>query len=165
MKSLLLIRHAKSSWENFSVPDFDRPLNDRGKKDAPMMAARLKEKNIVPDTALVSTAKRARKTAGYFTGVWNLKDSSVHFMDDLYLASSAVFFRIISQLPDEVNSVAVFSHNNGLTEFANELTDVAIDNIPTCGIFAIHIQSDKWRNFAEAGKDFWFFDAPKAGQL
>lgn len=161
MKSLLLIRHAKSSWENFSVPDFDRPLNDRGKRDAPVMAARLKEKGIVPDTALVSTAKRARKTAEHFTEAWKLKEDAIQFIDALYLASSATFTKILSGLPPNINSVAIFSHNNGLTEFANQLTDAVIDNIPTCGIFAVRIKSENWKDFAEAEKEFWFFDSPK----
>ncbi|MCR6722202.1 MAG: histidine phosphatase family protein [Chitinophagaceae bacterium] len=161
MKSLLLIRHAKSSWENFSVPDFDRPLNDRGKRDAPMMAERLKLKNVVADKVLVSTAKRARKTAEHFIEAWNTKESAIEFRDELYLASPSAFKKVLSKLPDTDNCVAVFSHNHGLTEFANDLTDVAIDNIPTCGIFAIHIKSDKWSDFAEAEKEFWFFDAPK----
>lgn len=163
MKSLILIRHAKSSWENFSVRDFDRPLNDRGKRDAPKMAERMVNRNVVPDMILVSTAKRARKTAEHFIDAWKLKEDSVRFMEELYLASSPMFIRILSQLPPEVNSVAIVSHNNGLTDFANELTNTRIDNIPTCGIFAVKVNIEDWKQFVEAEKEFWFFDSPKNG--
>lgn len=163
MKSLILIRHAKSSWENFSVRDFDRPLNDRGKRDAPKMAERMANRNVVPDMILVSTAKRARKTAEHFIDAWKLKEDSVRFMEELYLASSPMFIRILSQLPPEVNTVAIVSHNNGLTDFANELTNTRIDNIPTCGIFAVKVNIEDWKQFVEAEKEFWFFDSPKKG--
>lgn len=161
MKSLLLIRHAKSSWENFSVADFDRPLNDRGKRDAPKMAARLMEKGIVPDRVLVSPAKRTRKTAAYFMEAWKLPEEKMQMPEELYLASPAIFRKLIQALPDEVGTLAVISHNNGLTDFANELTNVRVDNIPTCGIFAVKIAIESWRAFDEGEKEFWFFDYPK----
>ncbi len=161
MKSLLLIRHAKSSWENFSVADFDRPLNDRGKRDAPMMAARLAEKGIVPDRILVSPAKRTRKTATYFMNAWELPDEKMQMPEELYLASPAIFRKLIQALPDELENIAVISHNNGLTDFANELTNVRVDNIPTCGIFGVKIAIDSWQGFENAEKEFWFFDYPK----
>ena len=161
MKSLLLIRHAKSSWENFSVADFDRPLNDRGKRDAPMMAARLSEKGIVPDRVLVSPAKRTRKTAAYFMKAWELPEEKMQMPEELYLASPTIFRKLIQALSDEVEKLAVISHNNGLTDFANELTNVRIDNIPTCGIFGVKIAIDSWKDFENAEKEFWFFDYPK----
>ena len=161
MRSLILIRHAKSSWENFEVSDFDRPLNDRGKRDAPEMADRLQKRGIRPDLLLVSTAKRTRKTADSFITAWSLPATQVSYLDELYLASPTTLRNILAALPGQVHTVAVISHNNGLTDFANELTDVRIDNIPTCGIFAVRAPVDNWSQFIEGSKEFWFFDYPK----
>lgn len=165
MKSILLIRHAKSSWENFSVSDFDRPLNERGKEDAPEMARRMKENNIVPDWVLVSTAKRTRKTAEYFIKQWHTQPDAVHYLDELYLASPATLMNVLKGIPDSVNTVAVIAHNNGLTDFANELCDVKIDNIPTCGIYAVRAAINSWQQIQEADKTFWFFESPKRPNL
>lgn len=162
MKQLLLVRHAKSSWADFSVKDFDRPLNDRGKKDAPEMAKRLLERKIEIDAFIASPAKRARKTAEAFIKEYGEKKKEIIFHDSLYLASPSVFFDVISQTPDDAKTIAVFSHNDGITAFANMLTDTRIDNIPTCGIFAVKIHVDNWSDFSSAEKEFWFFDSPKS---
>ena len=162
MKSLLLIRHAKSSWD-FDVDDFDRPLNDRGKKDAPMMAKRLIKKEINIDAFISSPAKRARKTAEAFLKEYDEKKGHVFFFDELYLAGPANFTEVIKKTADDLDTIAVFSHNEGITQFANLLTETKTDNIPTCGIFAVKIQTKHWKNFADAEKEFWFFDYPKAG--
>jgi phosphohistidine phosphatase len=161
LKSLILIRHAKSSWENFDVPDFERPLNDRGRKDAPTMAARMVKAGIKPDILLVSTAKRTRKTAGFFQDAWQLPNDQVRYLDQLYLASPGGFRQIIAELGTEFRTIAIISHNNGLTDFANQLTDTRIDNIPTCGIFAVRAKISDWKEFDQAEKEFWFFDYPK----
>lgn len=163
MKQLLLIRHAKSSWDDFSIRDADRPLNDRGKKDAPAMAKRLLKKGISIDAFISSPAKRARKTAEAFIKEYGEKKGHIFFLDQLYLASPPVFTEVIKETGDEYDTIAVFSHNEGITQFANTLTDVRADNIPTCGIFAIKIKTSHWKDFADAEKEFWFFDYPKAG--
>ena len=162
MKQLLLVRHAKSSWNDFSIKDFDRPLNDRGKKDAPVMAKRLKEKDISIDAFISSPAKRARKTAEAFVKELKEKKKDIHFDEALYLASPNTFFSVISNVDDEYNTIAVFSHNEGITSFANMLTETKIDNIPTCGIFAVKIKAKSWADFEKAEKEFWFFDYPKS---
>jgi phosphohistidine phosphatase len=162
LKSLLLIRHAKSDWNDPSLDDFDRPLNERGKKDAPLMAQRLVDKKIKVDAFLSSPAKRAAKTARAFAEALGKKKDSIIFEEKLYLASVDTFFKVISLVDDRYDSVALFSHNNGLTDFANQLTDTRTDNIPTCGIFAIKIQANSWEEIREAKKEFWFFDYPKS---
>lgn len=161
MKSLLLIRHAKSSWADFSIKDFDRPLNDRGKKDAPAMAKRLLDKDITIDAFIASPAKRARKTAELFAKEYKAEKSSIIFFDELYLATASIFSDVISKTDDRYKTIAVFSHNEGITDFANSLTDTRIDDIPTCGIFAIEIKTKHWKDFPEAEKKFLFFDSPK----
>lgn len=161
-KRLLLIRHAKSSWEDFSVPDFDRPLNDRGKRDAPVMAQRLLEKQINIDAFITSPAKRASKTAQLFCKEYKREKDEIVFKEELYLAPPSVFYKVIEELDNSINTAAIFSHNNGITEFANLLTTARIDEIPTCGIFAIKIKSANWSDFEQAEKELLFFDSPKA---
>jgi phosphohistidine phosphatase len=162
MKTLLLIRHAKSSWNDAALNDFDRPLNDRGKRDAPMMAERLSEKKIDIDALVSSPAKRAARTAKTFAEEFKIKKDDIIFKTELYMASADIFFEVIKKMDDHLNCVGIFSHNPGLTDFANELTEVRVDNIPTCGIFAVKADIKHWADFKEAKKKFWFFDYPKA---
>src|SRR5574338_873525 len=97
MKTLLLIRHAKSSWDDVSLSDFDRPLNDRGKRDAPIMAERLSEKNIEIDTFVSSPAKRAARTAKIFAEEFKMKKDDIVFKTELYMASADVFLRSLKK--------------------------------------------------------------------
>ena len=160
-KTLLLVRHAKSDWGDASLSDFDRPLNGRGKSDAPVMAHRLLDKNIFIDAFISSPAKRALRTASVFAKEYKRDKDEIIFRDELYGAPENVFYDVIVTADNKFKSIAIFSHNPGLTDFANLLTDTRIDNIPTCGIFAIKADCDKWKNFKEADKKFWFFDYPK----
>jgi len=161
MKQLLLIRHAKSDWDDPSLSDFDRPPNKRGKSDAPVMAQRLLDKKIKVDAFISSPAKRAKKTASIFAKEYKMDKKDILFIEELYAAEANVFFEVISDMDDKFDKIAVFSHNPGLTDFANLLSDVRIDNIPTCGVFALKIDTKHWVDFKEAKKDFWFFDYPK----
>lgn len=162
MKHLFLIRHAKSSWDSATMKDFDRPLNERGKKDAPKMVKKLSAKKIKLDALLSSTAKRALTTAQYFAEEFGIKKKDIIQIPELYHANPNDFYEVIEHADDELNNIAVFSHNPGITEFINELTDKKLMNMPTCGIFAIKIHSNTWKGFASATKDFWFFDYPKS---
>ncbi len=161
-KTLLIIRHAKSSWEFGSLNDFDRPLNDRGKKDAPQMAKRLIGKKISIDSFVSSPAKRAKKTAELFCEAYGKNADEMQFETKLYHAAVADFYEVIDNLDDSLNSVAIFSHNPGITAFVNNLTNaVKIDNMPTCGVFAIKIPSKKWADIKKSKNEFLFFDYPK----
>lgn len=159
MKELLVIRHAKSSWQNPWEDDFDRPLNDRGKRDAPFMAAEIKKKEVRLDALVTSDANRAYSTCAFFSaanpGIPVIKESR------LYQANVKHFFEVVHNLPDAYRSVALFSHNTGLTDFVNRLTKVRVDIVPTCGIYAIKIDIDNWVDFKDGKKAFWFFDYPK----
>ena len=164
MKTLLLVRHAKSSWDDFSINDIDRPLNDRGKKDAPAMAKRLRDKDIKIDAFISSPAKRARKTAEAFAKEYKEEKQNIVFIDELYLASPSTFFDVISKTDDQFKTIGVFSHNDGVTSFANMLTSTRIDNIPTSGVFAVRIKAKHWSDFEKAEKEFWFFESPKKAE-
>jgi phosphohistidine phosphatase len=159
MKSILLIRHAKSSWDDPSMTDFDRPLNERGKKNAPEMAVRLHDRGIRLDMLVSSPAKRAKQTAKAFQKI--LAIDKLDFVDELYLAAPSNFAKVIAALPPKMNSIAIFSHNPGITEFANSLTATRIDNMPTASIFAVNADVADWAEFSLHTK-FWFFDYPKA---
>ena len=162
MKQLLLVRHAKSSWDDLGMNDFDRPLNDRGKRDAPVMAERLSNKKIKVDAFISSPAKRAARTAKIFAKEFKTKKDDIIYKTELYLASENIFYDVIAKTDDEFESIAVFSHNPGLTDFANDLTEIKIDNVPTCGVFAVKIDAKHWADIKDAKKEFWFFDYPKA---
>ncbi len=161
MKTLILVRHAKSSWGTDGVSDIDRPLNERGKKDAPEMAKRLKKKGLKIEAFVSSPAKRAKKTAKYFMEEFGADKNAIQIENSLYGALSSQFERLTASLKDKENTVALFSHNPGITDYANTLTDVHTDNIPTCGIFAVQANVDKWEAFTKAEKLFLFYDYPK----
>lgn len=161
MKKLFIIRHAKSD-QNFFGNDFERPLNERGKNDAPMMAERLLKKQGRIDAFVASPARRAKQTAEYFADVYKSPADKVIFISALYHAAAEVFYEVIAALPDDLNTVAVFSHNPGITYFVNSLqTKVAVNNMPTCGIFALEVDIRQWKEFLKAEKNFLFFDYPK----
>ena len=160
MKQLLLIRHAKSSWNDPSQNDVDRPLNKRGKKDAPKMAERLLDKKIKIDAFLSSPAERALDTCIYFAKAYDVKKKEIIQIPELYNAQVENFYKVVSEVDNSFDAIALFSHNPGITEFVNELTDVHIDDMPTCSIFAVKADIKKWEEFTEGEKLFWFFDYP-----
>ncbi len=162
MKTLYLIRHAKSSWENTDVADFDRKLNERGLRDAPEMAKRLFKRVHHIDAFVSSPAKRAKKTCKFFCKEFGVKEEKIIYVEGLYLASTQTFAEVVSWLDDSIKSAALFSHNPGITDYANSLTnDIIIDNMPTCAIFSVQADVKHWKDFENAEKKFLFFDYPK----
>ena len=163
MKTLLIIRHAKAE-SAFTLNDFERPLNERGKKDAPAMAKRLLDKKISIDAFISSPAKRAKKTAEFFCETFGGKADDVILISALYHAPPKVFYDVIKNTADDFNTIAIFAHNPGISDFVNELTKaVQIDNMPTCAVFAVQVDISQWKDFAKAKKEFLFFDYPKNG--
>jgi phosphohistidine phosphatase len=162
MKTIALIRHAKSSWEEFGVSDFERPLNQRGRRDAPVMASRLQKLGFTPDLLVSSTAKRARKTAKLFAEVLGIDKGHILLLDELYLAEPENFERVIAKLDDRFNRIAVFAHNPGITTYANRMNIARIEDMPTCAIFAFTADTDNWKDVGSSEKKFLFFDQPKS---
>lgn len=162
MKTLLLIRHAKSSWANIGQSDFDRPLNERGLRDAAEMAQKLVTQNIAIDTFVTSTAKRAHTTCKAFASAYNISNDKIILVDKLYHAAPHIFYEVIKDLKDDMDGVAIFAHNPGITELASTITGtVKLVDMPTCAVFAVHANIDSWQGFAAANKDFLFFKFPK----
>lgn len=161
MKKLILVRHAKSSWNAGVETDFDRPLNDRGLRDAPAMAKRLQERFPQVDAFIASAANRTMTTARYFAEAYGKKPSDLVREPRLYHAPPQTFDDLIAHLDDQLETVVMFAHNPGITEFVNELTQVRLDNMPTCAIFAVEASAEKWLDFKTASKSFLLFDYPK----
>ena len=141
--------------------DHDRPLNTRGHRDAPLMAEKLQARGMIPELLVSSSANRALSTAKYFAGTYAIDEKEILIIPKLYHAWIPVFYEVIAALPDQVSSAAIFSHNPGITAFVNELTEVRIDNMPTCGIFAVRFETNHWKDFEKSEKKFLFFDYPK----
>ncbi|MDQ6986988.1 MAG: histidine phosphatase family protein [Mariprofundaceae bacterium] len=158
-KQLLLIRHAKSDWNNPALSDFDRPLNERGKRDAPMMGARLKNADIRLERLLSSPAQRARSTAENIANAIGFAAQNIDWITELYLASPGSMLDVIQNTPADINSIALVAHNPGISELAATLSDFSIGNIPTCGIVRLQSKSENWN----IGSPFTLmdFDYPK----
>jgi phosphohistidine phosphatase len=159
MKKLYLIRHAKSSWKDITLDDFERPLNKRGKKDAPFMAELVKEKNIIPDLIISSPANRAQTTAKTFHEKLNPK-KDILFDKELYFPSLEQLVERIKNIDDSCETVFIFSHNPVLNEFIEEYLDI-YDNLPTCGIVGILSQTKQWNKFFKDSLELIMFDYPK----
>lgn len=151
MKTIYFVRHAKSSWDDVSLDDHDRPLNGRGRRDAPMMARRLLGIDVVPDGLLCSTARRARETAAAFAEVLNIATSEQRYEAALYHAWSPTIEQQIRALPDHWDTILLFGHNPGYTDLANRLqNEHHIGNLPTCGIVGARSQVETWADFSLA---------------
>lgn len=161
MKTLYLIRHAKSSWDYPELSDFERPLNQRGLRDAPFMGMLLREKRIKPDLFLSSPAKRAVMTARLFASAMDYDLEKIVAEPRIYEASRDTLLDVARALPDELESVALFCHNPAVTDLANYLTDKRLDNIPTSGVFSVAFDSPTWRALGQGKGVFQFFLYPK----
>ncbi|MFT5619255.1 MAG: phosphohistidine phosphatase [Arenicella sp.] len=164
MKTLYLFRHAKSCWEDASLDDFDRPLNKRGKRDAPMMAKRLLEKEILPDLILSSSAKRAGKTARKVAKGIGYPKKEIEYKRAIYDSDEEDLLQLINSISDTYESIMLFGHNPEFTGFANELTNEVIDNIPTSGVVCIEFDVENWAEIEMGKGKLLFFDYPKSGR-
>lgn len=162
MKRVLFIRHAKSSWEDGSLDDFERPLNDRGKRNAPEMAKRLLDREIQVDQLISSPALRAYTTAILFAKELGIAPDQIRLFNELYLPSAHTIGECVAMASDDADTIAIFSHNPGITEYVNSISPIRIDNMPTAAVFAVKAPVSSWAAFKEAEKEFWFFDYPKA---
>jgi phosphohistidine phosphatase len=159
MKKLYIIRHAKSSWKNSELDDFDRPLNKRGELNAPFMGNILKEKKVKPDLILSSPALRAKTTAEIIAKKLNYSKEIV-FIKEIYEASASSLNEILIQLNDESNTVLLFGHN---PEF-NMLTEMYVnfdENIPTCGVVELEFDCNRWSEISAKNARLASFDYPK----
>lgn len=157
MKTLYLLRHAKSSWKDLSLADFDRPLNKRGKRDAPFMAKKMLEKKIHTQIILSSPAKRAKKTAKVFAQILNVP---LQLEESLYAGGIDEMIHLIENAFGQYDEVMLVGHNPELTHLNDLLSDKEIFNIPTAGIVAITFEEKNLKK----GKQL-FFSFPKAFKI
>ncbi len=162
VKTLFLMRHAKSSWANEGLSDHDRPLNKRGLHDAPAMATRLRERGVVFDGVVSSSALRARETVRLFGDVLNWDPGIVHIEPSLYGATAQEWQQLVQQLDEEWNTALMVGHNPTLTEMAQEWGRFDIVNVPTCAWLEIRYAGDFWGNLGDSNRDLEIdFDYPK----
>jgi len=147
MKTLLILRHAKSSWSDPALSDHDRPLNRRGKRDAPRMGELLRREELLPDLIISSTARRARATAemvaehsGFEGPLWLERD--------LYAAGAEEILAVLVTLPDEYTRVMVVGHNPGLEELLETISG-DYERLPTGALAQVHLPLARWRDLDE----------------
>lgn len=162
MKTVYFIRHAKSSWSDMSLRDHDRPLNKRGKRDAPFMAEKLKELGAEPDAIITSTALRAKTTAQHFAIAFDLSGNRFIEESDIYEAYSSNILKIVQNTSDDFNTILVFGHNPGFTMVANGFSGGEdIENVPTCGIVKVVAGISKWKDLKKSKGEVAEFHYPK----
>lgn len=158
-KKLYIIRHAKSSWKDEALDDFDRPLNKRGKRDAPFMVKMLKERGVAPDIIISSSAKRAKATAKIIAkGIGYDKD--IVFDKEIYESSLDTLHKIVAKVDDGLNTLFLIGHNPSLNMLAQEY--VCFDeNIPTCGVVEIEFECGRWAEISAKNAKLISFEYPK----
>ena len=161
MKTVILVRHAKSGWEN-AKSDFSRPLNARGIENAPEMAGRLAGQQIKVDCIISSPARRAEHTAQLFAEGLGIPPEKIIYLPELYNAFDETFLDTISKAPADADCILIVSHNPGLLLFVNTLTTVRVDNMPTSAVFGVRAPIQDWADFRSGKKEFLFFDFPKS---
>lgn len=161
MKILTLVRHAKSSWDNTNLSDRDRPLNNRGKRDAPVMGKRILEHGIRPSLIVSSPAVRAWTTANIIARELGYPTEFLQREDGLYLASVDEILDVIVAQDDGFNSLMVVGHNPGMTSFANFLSPGLTHNLPTAGVVSVQIDQDHWSLYERPTTELLVHDYPK----
>ena len=161
MKTLTLVRHAKSSWNHPDLSDRERPLNKRGKRDAPIMGKRISDHGIRPSLIISSPAVRAWKTAKVIAGEIGYPLEFLQREESLYLASLDNWLDVIATQDNGFNSIMAFGHNPGLTDFANFLSPGLTYNVPTAGVVCVNIDRDDWMLYERPATELVVFDYPK----
>lgn len=161
MKRLYIIRHAKSSWDQPQLSDFDRPLNKRGQKAAPFMGQRLKKYKVYPDLIISSSAERAKTTAELIAQEINYTVNEIRYIPSLYEAGYNDLLDILSQIEDKYQNIFIIGHNPTMTEAANQLSNYQVPDLPTSAIFCIDFDIQSWIEIQDSLGNFVFFDYPK----
>jgi phosphohistidine phosphatase len=161
MKTLTLLRHAKSSWDSPGIADRDRPLSKRGQTDAPLTAERIHDAAIRPSLIISSPAERALTTAKIVAQHLHYPMEFLQRDKELYLASRRKLIEIVGRQDNGFNSILLVGHNPGLTEFANYLIPGLTDNLPTCGVISISVASEDWDLRETGDNELLIYDYPK----
>lgn len=161
MLRLILLRHGKSSWDEALLDDFDRPLAPRGLRNVPEMGRRLARRGIVPDLVVSSTAVRALATARGVAREIGYREDRIRPAPELYLASPDEILAVIHNVPAGIQALMVVGHNPGLTELANRLDDIRIDNMPTAAMLCVEFTAAEWGAIRPEEAQLCWFDYPR----
>ena len=161
MKTLTLVRHAKSSWKDTSLADRDRPLSKRGERDAPEMGQRIVAAGIRPSLIVSSPAVRAWSTARIIADAIGYPREFLQRDKSLYLASVNTILDVIVAQDNGFNSLMLVGHNPGFTDFANYLVPGLTNNIPTAGVVCVQLDTDDWSLYDKPGVELVLYDFPK----
>jgi phosphohistidine phosphatase len=160
-KKLLLIRHAKSDWSTPNCSDFNRPLNERGENDVILMAIALLNRKLIPELIISSPAVRAISTAKSMVKEWGINEESIQLNKSIYEASCDTLLKIVNNLDSNSDLIALFGHNNSITDLAVYLTEADIFNIPTCGAVLISFPFEDWKMISKKTGLVEMYDYPK----
>ena len=160
-RTLALVRHAKSSWDEPDRRDFDRPLNDRGQRTAPEMGQRLLTRGQCPDRLYCSSARRAWDTALILARAVGYPEADIEPEPELYLADQNRLIERIRRFPADAGEVWLVGHNPDLSELANQLAGFHRTNLPTCAIFRMQFDCASWASIEPGSARLLEFDTPK----
>jgi len=160
LKRITLLRHAKSSHDDLSLMDRERPLSKRGERDAPLMAQRMLDRGARPSLILTSPAQRARQTARLIARKINYPIEFVQGEEELYLAGPETLLEVVGHQDNNFNDLVVCAHNTGITQLANRLGRASIDNVPTCGMVVLEAEVNSWAELPSAHCTLIHFDYP-----
>ena len=161
MKTLVIVRHGKSSWDDPFLSDHQRPLAKRGLRDAPKMGARLADWGPPIDRVISSSAVRALATAELVTAEMGLPWDEIQVEDGLYHATETEMLALIQGQEDYLDGLMLFGHNPGMTYLVNCLSDLDLDNLPTCGVAILQFEVVSWSVIGEELASEAVFDFPK----
>lgn len=162
MKTLFIVRHAKSSWDSPYLSDFERPLNGRGEENLPDMAKRFQDTGYSVDLIISSPAMRALTTAKGFAHQLEITDDRFLQEEGFYHASAQSIKQRLSKIEDDYNSVIIFGHNPGLTSLIESLSHFNLYNLPTCAVCGIQFQFDSWESIIHTKGEKIYYDYPKS---
>lgn len=160
-KTLILVRHAKSSWKDATLNDIQRPLNKRGGKDAPKMGKHLVKQGIIPDVIFSSPGLRALTTARLLSVELGIKPTEIRIKESLYTFNSYDLLTAIKSLKDKYNKVMIVCHNPAITDLTNYLSGSQIHNVPTSGVVALKFSINTWDKVSKGKAKLSSFDYPK----
>ena len=161
MKTLFLVRHAKSSWTQLHLPDIDRPLNERGYNDAHLVSKTMLHKTKLPDQMISSSAVRAMTTALIFARTFAYPEEKIQIESQLYETTVQDYLHVISRVSDEVQTLMIFAHNFTISEIVPYFLGNTFEEMPTCAILGIDIETDHWSDVRNSHGKQAFYLFPK----
>jgi len=161
MKTLYILRHAKSSWEFEELSDHDRPLNKRGRNDAPLMGQELAARGVQPTLVISSSAVRALTTAALVSKELEYEPDDIVVDERIYGAGKEDLLEVVQETAADVDYLLLVGHNDAISEFANLLTPEHIASLPTAGVVALQFNCDNWHDISKENATMLFYDFPK----